>query len=54
MSKGYARRLSKCYRISLQKGGKDEELDKVPSALLSERLKPGPLCCFVRHCMLQN
>lgn len=42
-------------QISLQKGGREEEeADKMPSALLSESLKPGPVHCFVRHCTLQN
>lgn len=43
-------RLSgKSRRISLQKGGRAEEAEDVPSALLCERLKPVPLrrsvCC---------
>lgn len=42
-------------RISLQKGVREEEeADKMPSALLSESLNPGPVRCFVRHCTLQN
>lgn len=42
-------------RISWQKGGREkQEADKVPSALLSKRLKPGLLRCLVRLCMLQS